>query len=95
MKQYPYWLDTLGDDDAVTRRDEEPGKLPTRVDVAIVGAGYTGLAAARHLGRRGASVIVLESERIGAGASARAPPPPPPRETAARWSRASRSTPAR
>src|SRR4029077_74899 len=34
-------------------------------------AGYTGLAAARHLGRVGASVIVLEREHVGAGASSR------------------------
>jgi glycine/D-amino acid oxidase-like deaminating enzyme len=42
-----------------------------RVDVAVIGAGYTGLSAARHLARAGASVIVLERERIGWGASSR------------------------
>jgi glycine/D-amino acid oxidase-like deaminating enzyme len=44
---------------------------PERVDVAVVGAGYTGLSAARTLARRGARVAVLERERIGAGASGR------------------------
>ena len=44
---------------------------PARVDVAIIGGGYTGLSAARALARVGASVAVLERESIGAGASSR------------------------
>jgi glycine/D-amino acid oxidase-like deaminating enzyme len=39
--------------------------------VAIVGGGYTGLAAARALARRGADVTVLERHTIGWGASSR------------------------
>jgi gamma-glutamylputrescine oxidase len=42
-----------------------------KADVCIVGAGYTGLSAAIHLAERGYSVIVLEAERIGFGASGR------------------------
>jgi glycine/D-amino acid oxidase-like deaminating enzyme len=47
--------------------------LPARADVAIVGGGFSGLAAAawlRHLDPS-KSVVVLESETIGAGASGR------------------------
>lgn len=42
-----------------------------RFDVAVIGAGYTGLAASRQLARAGASVVVLERERVGWGASSR------------------------
>ncbi len=45
--------------------------MPGQTDVAIVGAGYTGLSAALALARRGASVVVLERDRIGSGASSR------------------------
>jgi glycine/D-amino acid oxidase-like deaminating enzyme len=44
---------------------------PDRTDVAIVGGGYTGLAAARALARRGVDVTVLERHGIGWGASSR------------------------
>ena len=40
-------------------------------DVAIVGAGYTGLSCALHLAERGARAIVLEAGEIGSGASGR------------------------
>src|SRR5262249_58394120 len=46
-------------------------RIPNPVDVAIVGGGYTGLAAARRLAMSGASVVVLERDRIGSGASSR------------------------
>ncbi len=41
------------------------------MDVAVIGAGFTGLSAARTLAKRGARVAVLESETIGWGASSR------------------------
>ena len=47
------------------------GPVPERTDVAIVGGGYTGLAAARALARGGASVVVLERHTVGWGASGR------------------------
>lgn len=42
-----------------------------RCDVCIVGAGFLGLSAALHLAGRGFHVVVLESRRVGAGASGR------------------------
>jgi gamma-glutamylputrescine oxidase len=45
--------------------------LPARCQVAIVGAGFTGLATAYELARRGVDVVVLEALRIGNGASGR------------------------
>ena len=60
-----YWLDT------VDMPAGSPGDLPERVDVAIVGAGFTGLSAARTLAKRGARVAVFETNTIGWGASSR------------------------
>ena len=40
-------------------------------DVAVVGAGFTGMSAALELAERGYKVIVVESERVGWGASGR------------------------
>jgi len=45
--------------------------LPDAVDVVIVGGGITGLSAGRELTRSGASVVLLESETLGWGASTR------------------------
>lgn len=53
---------------AVPARTAPP---PDRVDVAIVGGGYTGLAAALALARHGVAVAVLERHRLGGGASGR------------------------
>ena len=45
--------------------------LPESADVAVIGAGFTGLSAAHTLAQRGAKVAVLESETVGWGASSR------------------------
>ena len=49
----------------------KPRALPTCVDVAVVGGGFTGLAAAAWLKRLAAekSLALLEAETFGAGAS--------------------------
>jgi len=46
-------------------------EFPNSVDVAVIGAGYCGLSAARTLAKRGVSVAVLEAETFGWGASSR------------------------
>ena len=40
-------------------------------DVCVIGAGFTGLSAALNLAELGMSVVVLEAERVGYGASGR------------------------
>ena len=60
-----YWLDT------VAAPAGSPGPPPERADVAIIGAGYTGLSAAHRLATRGTDVVVLEARTIGWGASSR------------------------
>jgi glycine/D-amino acid oxidase-like deaminating enzyme len=45
--------------------------LPDKVDVAIIGGGFTGLSAARTLARRGVKAAVLEANTMGWGASSR------------------------
>lgn len=65
--QQIYWHTTVqmpGEENTITR-------LPEKVDVAVIGGGYTGLSAARTLAKRGVKVAVLEAETIGWGASSR------------------------
>ncbi len=66
LKEIPYWWATAPDLPSYADRP-----LPQRVDVVVIGSGYTGLSAARRLARAGASVAVLEKETIGWGASSR------------------------
>lgn len=42
-----------------------------RADVCIVGAGFTGLSAARYLAQNGLDVVVIDAHRVGFGASGR------------------------
>ncbi len=48
-----------------------PLRGQARADVAVLGAGYTGLTAALALAEKGYKVTVLEAERVGWGASGR------------------------
>jgi glycine/D-amino acid oxidase-like deaminating enzyme len=66
IREKNYWLETV----------REPargvvGALPQSTDVAVVGGGFCGLAAARALAKRGVNAAVLEAETFGWGASCR------------------------
>jgi glycine/D-amino acid oxidase-like deaminating enzyme len=66
IRETNYWLETVSEP---ARGTSDP--LPENVDVAVVGAGFCGLSAARVLARRGVRVAVLEAETLGWGASCR------------------------
>ncbi len=60
-----FWQDT------VAPPDHPPAEGAVSCDVAIIGAGITGLSAAVHLAEDGQDVRVLEAETVGWGASGR------------------------
>jgi glycine/D-amino acid oxidase-like deaminating enzyme len=60
-----YWLTTTA------MPPPTAGNLPARADVVIIGAGFTGLSAARVLAKTRATVAVLEANTVGWGASSR------------------------
>jgi len=57
IKETNYWLETV----AEPARGAD-GPLPETADVAIVGAGFCGISAARALAMREIRVVVLEAE---------------------------------
>jgi glycine/D-amino acid oxidase-like deaminating enzyme len=66
IQEKNYWATTSASPSIAAAAD-----LPDSVDVAVVGAGFCGLSAARALAKRGVSVAVLEAETSGWGASSR------------------------
>src|SRR5947209_8334092 len=52
------------------RAETGPHDFPPRVDVAVVGAGITGLTSARLLAAEGASVAVIEAGEVCSGVTA-------------------------
>jgi glycine/D-amino acid oxidase-like deaminating enzyme len=68
-RTYSFWLETCGDD--LTPRPSLPGSID--VDIAILGAGYTGLWTAYYLLQRDPAlrVAIVEAEIAGFGASRR------------------------
>ena len=65
-KQQIYWHTTVQMPD-----DSNLTPLPEKVDVAVIGGGFTGLSAARTFAKHGVKVAVLEANTIGWGASSR------------------------
>jgi glycine/D-amino acid oxidase-like deaminating enzyme len=61
----PYWWD------ATPRPPHVDVPPPGRVDVAVIGSGYTGLHAALQTARGGRSTVVLDAEDAGWGCSTR------------------------
>ena len=61
----PYWWD------AAPPVDAPPAEWQNCVDVVIVGGGFTGFGAAIPLARAGLRVLIVEKDKIGAGASTR------------------------
>lgn len=66
MKLMPYWLDTAPK--FTGGQNEAPSG---EVDVAVIGAGFTGLSAAIALAKKGASVAVFDAGLVGNAASGR------------------------
>ena len=65
MKTTPYWWEQAPREAACSP------ELPAKVDVAIIGAGYSGLNTAFILAQQGLSVAVFEAGQLGEGASSR------------------------
>jgi len=66
LQQQIYWHTTVQMPDASNLTP-----LPEKVDIAIIGGGYTGLSAARTFAKNGVKAAVLEANTIGWGASSR------------------------
>jgi len=65
FKETPYWWEGR------TALSSEAKSLPGRADVVVIGAGVTGVEAARVLSEGGRHVVVLDSGEPGFGASSR------------------------
>ncbi|MBZ5762793.1 FAD-binding oxidoreductase [Rhizobium sp. VS19-DR104.2] len=66
MQFKSYWHDTAPSFAAASK-----GPVEGHYDVAVIGGGFGGLSAARHLAKAGVKVVVLEAAHVGAGASGR------------------------
>ena len=66
MQFNSYWQDT-----APAFAGGTAGPVSGHYDVAVIGAGFTGLGAARKLAQQGRRVVVLEARTVGFGASGR------------------------
>jgi len=65
FKAEPYWWEDA------PRPPRSDAALPAKVDVLVIGAGYTGLMAARETAKGGRATLVLDAESAGWGCSSR------------------------
>jgi glycine/D-amino acid oxidase-like deaminating enzyme len=61
----PLWMEST----AMPPASAQP--LPSRADVLVIGAGYTGLSAARETAAAGRNTLLLDAGAVGAGCSSR------------------------
>ncbi|MDJ0902709.1 MAG: FAD-binding oxidoreductase [Xenococcus sp. MO_188.B8] len=66
MKTHSYWLDTLENPISAPKTE-----LPEQTDLAIIGAGITGLTTAIFTAKAGIKVTIIEKNQVGYGASTR------------------------
>ncbi len=64
-KEQPYWWERT----APAQLEDKP--LPEKVDILIIGSGFTGLHAAIQTARGGRETLVIDAEHAGWGASTR------------------------
>ncbi len=64
-KPQPFWWERS----PLADRPDVP--LPEKVDVVVIGSGYTGLAAALQTARGGRDTVIIEADAIGSGCSTR------------------------
>jgi len=65
VKLTPWWWEWA------PRQQQSSPKMPTDVEVGIVGSGFTALSAALTLARSGKDVVIFDSDAPGFGASSR------------------------
>jgi len=65
FKAQPYWWDKTA------RPAETEQRFPDKVDVLVIGSGYTGLNCALQTARGGRDTLVIDSQAIGWGCSSR------------------------
>ncbi len=66
MKTHSYWLDTVENSISAPKTE-----LPDQTDLAIIGAGITGLTTAIFTAQAGVNVTIIEKNQVGYGASTR------------------------
>ena len=67
LRTTPYWWEAA----PVGSEPASAAEVPVRADVAVIGAGLSGLSVALHLARGGLDVVVFDADRPGEHASTR------------------------